>query len=75
MNAAVWPMVNIFYKNLQVWNLSKVLQGDAFDSAAVKKKPSSISCPDGKDFRGFIVATKSALVVHGVGVWLCTLMD
>ena len=50
-----------------MWNLSKVLQGEAFDSAAVKKKPSSISCPDGKDFRGFIVATKSASAVHGVG--------
>ena len=45
----------------------QVLQGEAFDSAAVKKKSSSIPCPDGRDLKGFTVATKSASAAHGVG--------
>ena len=29
----------------------QVLQGEAFDSAVVKKKSSSIPCPDGRDLK------------------------
>ena len=30
---------------------NQVMQGEAFDSAAVKKKSSSIPCPDGRDLK------------------------
>ena len=39
-STALWPIVNDFLKNLQGSNLSDykiVLQGEVFDSAAVKK--------------------------------------
>jgi len=35
----------------KIFSIQVVLQGEAFDSAAMKKKPSWIPCLDGKDIK------------------------
>ena len=42
----------------QIFLIQVVLQGEAFDFAAVKKKPSSILCPDDKDTK-VLLATQN----------------